>query len=59
MDGCRGGFQTRPYDPPQPLEKEGDGTMKALSVRQPYATLIATGEKTIEWRSWKTPTAGR
>ena len=32
--------------------------MKALSVRQPYATLIATGEKTIEWRSWKTPHRG-
>jgi hypothetical protein len=28
--------------------------MKALSFRQPWATLIVIGEKTIEWRSWKT-----
>lgn len=26
-------------------------TIKALSVRQPYASMIAYGEKTIEWRS--------
>ena len=25
--------------------------MYALSVRQPYASLIAVGEKTMEWRS--------
>lgn len=28
--------------------------MKALSVRQPYTTSIACGEKTVEWRSWTT-----
>lgn len=28
--------------------------MKALSVRQPWATLIAQGKKTIEIRSWPT-----
>ena len=28
--------------------------MKAISIRQPWATLIATGEKTLELRSWKT-----
>ena len=28
--------------------------IKALSVRQPWASLIASGEKTIEVRSWPT-----
>lgn len=28
--------------------------MKALSVRQPWATLIAIGAKRIETRSWRT-----
>lgn len=28
--------------------------MKAISVRQPFATAIANGEKTVEWRSWRT-----
>jgi hypothetical protein len=28
--------------------------MKALSVRQPWASLIALGEKTLECRSWTT-----
>ncbi len=28
--------------------------MRALSVRQPWASLIAIGEKTIELRSWRT-----
>ncbi len=27
--------------------------MKALSVKQPFAELIATGEKKIEYRSWQ------
>lgn len=27
--------------------------MKALSVRQPWASWIISGEKTIEWRSWR------
>ena len=33
--------------------------MKALSVRQPWASLIAFGEKTIEVRSWSTSFRGR
>lgn len=28
--------------------------MKVLSIKEPYATLIATGNKLIETRSWKT-----
>lgn len=28
--------------------------MKALSVRQPWASLIASGRKTIEVRTWRT-----
>lgn len=28
--------------------------MRALSIRQPYASLIATGRKQIEFRSWPT-----
>jgi len=28
--------------------------MKALSVKQPYANLIASGKKTLEVRSWRT-----
>jgi hypothetical protein len=32
--------------------------MKALSVRQPWATLIISGQKTIENRRWTTPYRG-
>lgn len=32
--------------------------MKALMVRQPYASWIVKGEKTIEWRSWRTDYRG-
>lgn len=32
--------------------------MKALSVKQPWANLIATGKKTIETRQWKTDYRG-
>lgn len=32
--------------------------MKALSVKQPFASLIVEGEKTIEVRSWKTDYRG-
>lgn len=28
--------------------------MKVLSIKEPYATLIANGDKLIETRSWKT-----
>lgn len=33
-------------------------TMRALSVRQPWASLIASGRKTIELRSWSTKYRG-
>lgn len=33
--------------------------MLALSIRQPEASLIAFGEKTIEHRTWTTPHRGR
>lgn len=33
--------------------------MKALSVRQPWADLIVTGQKAIETRSWRTAYRGR
>jgi hypothetical protein len=32
--------------------------MKALSVQQPWASLIASGRKTIETRKWKTDYRG-
>lgn len=32
--------------------------MKALSVKQPWANLIASGAKTIETRTWYTPYRG-
>lgn len=32
--------------------------MKALSIRQPWADLIACGEKSVEVRSWKTNYTG-
>lgn len=33
--------------------------MKALSLTQPYATLVSLGAKRIETRSWATPYRGR
>ena len=36
------------------LKRGGRDEMKALSVKQPWASLIAGGHKTIEWRSWRT-----
>lgn len=32
--------------------------MKAISIRQPWANLIAQGKKTIETRTWSTPYRG-
>lgn len=32
--------------------------MRALTLTQPWATLVATGEKTIETRSWQTEHRG-
>jgi ASCH domain len=37
-----------------PLKGGATQTMKALVVRQPFAFQISTGEKRIEWRSWRT-----
>ncbi|MCB1034212.1 MAG: ASCH domain-containing protein [Acidobacteria bacterium] len=33
--------------------------MKALSVKQPSANMISSGEKTIETRTWRTPYRGQ
>ncbi len=33
--------------------------MRALSIRQPWASLVAFGEKTVECRSWTTRFRGR
>ena len=33
-------------------------TWKAISLKQPWANLIASGKKTIETRKWKTPYRG-
>lgn len=33
--------------------------MKALSIKQPWASLIAKGHKTVELRSWRTHYRGR
>lgn len=40
-----------------PVE-QGDQKMKTLSVKYPWCDKIATGEKTIEVRSWKTDYRG-
>ena len=32
--------------------------MKAISIREPYASMIRRGEKTIETRTWKTDYRG-
>lgn len=36
-----------------------DGVMKALSIKQPWASLICSGLKNIENRSWPTKLRGR
>ncbi len=36
----------------------GQKRIKALSIRQPWANLIVSGEKTIETRVWATPYRG-
>ncbi|KXG09931.1 hypothetical protein AT864_01491 [Anoxybacillus sp. P3H1B] len=33
--------------------------MKAITIKQPWATLIALGEKKFETRSWKTNYRGK
>ena len=37
-----------------PVRKRKSSTIKCLSVRQPWASLIVNGTKTIENRSWRT-----
>lgn len=32
--------------------------MKALTIKQPYASLVWRGEKSVEWRSWSTTHRG-
>ena len=49
------GVQVR-FLPPHPNER---GEMKALSIRQPWAQLIAIGAKDIENRTWRTSFTGR
>jgi activating signal cointegrator 1 len=44
--------------PPDVSRVLHDGKLKGLSVRQPYAALIAQGSKTIEVRSWNTSYRG-
>lgn len=36
----------------------GEPTMKALSIQQPWASMITRGEKTIEVRTWRTKYRG-
>lgn len=33
--------------------------MKALSIRQPWASMVTIGKKTVETRSWRTSYRGR
>ncbi len=33
--------------------------MKAISIKEPWASMIANGEKTIETRTWKTNHRGK
>lgn len=37
---------------------KGETHMKAISIREPYASEILEGEKTIEYRSWTTKYRG-
>lgn len=34
-------------------------SMKALSIREPWASMIAAGDKTVETRTWRTRYRGR
>ena len=47
------------YEPTQAILLEDDKiTINALSLKQPYANLIANGKKTIETRTWATKYRG-
>lgn len=41
------------------LEFERQDSMKAISIKQPWANLIASGQKTIETREWSTSYRGQ
>jgi len=41
-----------------PLSKRASARMRALSVKQPWANMIANGSKTIETRTWSTKYRG-
>src|SRR3972149_12240119 len=58
--GRRGRFDHAPADHDQEGKegKEGEGVMKAISLWQPWASLIAVGAKKYETRSWDTPYRG-
>lgn len=43
-------------EPPAPASEMIE--MMALNVQQPHASNIATGDKTLEYRSWATPYRG-
>lgn len=40
------------------IQTEREGYMRAISINQPYATLIERGQKTLEVRSWRTKIRG-
>jgi hypothetical protein len=48
IDGCSS----------QPFERDYRGAMKGLTMTQPWATLVALGENSIETRSWSTSYRG-
>jgi hypothetical protein len=51
-----GGHQTATW--PRRAEEAGGAPMKAISVKQPWANMIASGRKTIETRKWPTDYRG-
>src|SRR5947208_522484 len=61
-------FQTSPKPPPPPASYNRQGTVGprgaaavphyALSLKQPWAALLAAGRKTVEVRRWPTPRRG-
>lgn len=46
------------YRPKPTAGRNGTQTMKAITITEPWATLILIGEKTIETRSWQTSYRG-
>lgn len=52
--GVAGRSAYRQKDEHRPITRKLGGTVKAISIRQPWASLIAIGSKRIETRSWHT-----